>query len=355
MSLTSRGRASLAVVSFSFVLPVLAEEAAAPPVRPGVEEIIVTAQKREENINDVGMSIQAATGDELNKLGITDTSQLDRVVTGFNSNVTYYGTAIYTIRGVGFQDTALASGPTVSVYIDEVPLPFSAMTQGANLDLQRVEALKGPQGTLFGQNATGGAINYIANSPTDTFETGIDASYGRFNTVDVQGFVSGPISDTLKYRVAARVINADAWQETYVDASDLPADPYWTAFNRNYKFDNQWGDQEFYNGRLQLLWEPSDQLSALFTLSGFIDKGDSQMPQLVGVTPLNPINPVNPLIANYPEAPRDAQAASWGPCVNDNGGTPADVTRATNLANRLYDHCQPADKDNDYYSPALRV
>ena len=175
-------RIPLTVLFIGFAVSALAEEATAPPRTSGVEEIIVTAQKREENINDVGMSIQAATGRQLEQMGINDTSQLDRVVTGFNSNVTYYGTAIYTIRGVGFQDTALASGPTVSVYIDQMPLQFSVLTQGAILDLERVEALKGPQGTLFGQNATGGAINYVAKKPTEEFESGIDVSYGRFET-----------------------------------------------------------------------------------------------------------------------------------------------------------------------------
>ena len=82
--------------------PAMAEESSRSTV---IEEIIVTAQKREESINEVGMSVQAATGDQLFDLGITETSQLYKVVTGFNSNVTYYGTEIYTIRGVGFQDT----------------------------------------------------------------------------------------------------------------------------------------------------------------------------------------------------------------------------------------------------------
>ncbi|MEQ8692193.1 MAG: TonB-dependent receptor plug domain-containing protein, partial [Pseudomonadales bacterium] len=179
--------------------------------RSAIEEIVVTAQKREESINEVGMSIQAATGDRLTELGITDTAELFKVVSGFNSNVTYYGTTIYTIRGVGFQDTALASSPTVSVYLDETPLPYSVLTQGVTLDLQRVEALKGPQGTLFGQNATGGAVNYVANKPTETFEAGIEASAGKYNTYDLQGFVSGPITEALKYRVAARMIQSDGW------------------------------------------------------------------------------------------------------------------------------------------------
>ena len=343
----------LAILSVPVTVSVLAGQA--PAARTGIEEILVTAQKREENINDIGMSIQAATGDQLAQLGITDPSQLDRVVTGFNSNVTYYGTAIYTIRGVGFQDTALASGPTVSVYIDEMPLQFSAMTQGVTLDLQRVEALKGPQGTLFGQNATGGAINYIANKPTEQFDMGVDASYGRFDAVDVSGHVGGPITDTLHYRVAARVINSGAWQERYTNESTLPPDPYWTAAGRTYQFDDEWGEQEFYSGRVSLLWEPTDRLSALFTLSGFEDRSDSQMPQLVGIAPLNQVNTLNPLIANFPAAPRDAQAASWGPCVNTSGGTPANVSGDINLTNRLYDDCQDAEKDNSFYSPSLRV
>lgn len=142
-----------------------------------LDEIVVTAQKRSENINDVAISVQAASGEQLINLGITETSQLQKIVPGFSATKSPYGTPVFTIRGVGFQDTALGASPTVSTYVDEVPLPFSIETVGATLDLQRVEVLKGPQGTLFGNNATGGAINYIANKPGDAFEAGFDASF----------------------------------------------------------------------------------------------------------------------------------------------------------------------------------
>ena len=350
-------------------LPALAETA---PSGSAIDEMIVTAQKREENINEVGMSIQAATGETLQDLGITDTSDLFKVVTGFNSNVTYYGTTIYTIRGVGFQDTALASGPTVSVYIDEVPLPFSSMTSGLSMDLQRVEALKGPQGTLFGQNATGGAVNYIANKPTDTFEAGIDGSFGRFETADVTGFVSGPINDQLAYRVAVRVLNSGPWQESYTRDDNLAPDPYWTKAGRTYGLDDEAGEQEFYAVRAALRWQPMDSLETLLTLSGFMDRSDSQRPQLAGFAPLNQVNGLNPLIANYQLSPRNARAADWGPCVNVSGGVPANVTgvqqldgsivgetdpdgNAENLTNRLYDNCEDAAKDNDFWSATLRA
>ena len=173
-----------------------------------VQELIVTAQKREESINDVPMSVSAASGETLTELGIQDTSQLVKIIPGFNYTPSYYGTPVYSIRGVGFLDTSLAASPTVSVYVDEAPLPYSIMTQGASLDLERVEVLKGPQGTLFGMNATGGAINYVAGKPTEDFRAGFDASYGRFNTVDLQGFVSGPITPTLSGRIALRLIRS---------------------------------------------------------------------------------------------------------------------------------------------------
>ena len=86
------------------------------------------------------------------------------------------------------------------------------MAEGASLDVERVEVLKGPQGTLFGQNSTGGAINYIAAKPTDTLKGGFNLTYGRFNEVDADGYVSGPITDGLTFRLAARHEYRDDWQ-----------------------------------------------------------------------------------------------------------------------------------------------
>jgi outer membrane receptor protein involved in Fe transport len=114
--------------------------------------------------------------------------------------------------------------------------------------------------------------------------------------------------------------------------------------------------------RGSLQYEPNDRLSALFTVSGFIDKGDSQMPNLFGIAPLNQVNPLRPEIANYPFAKHDNRSADWGPCVNVDGGSPADVTgnldyegEQENLANRIYDNCEPAERDNSYYATTLRV
>jgi iron complex outermembrane receptor protein len=255
--------ASASVLAF-FAHPAMAQPARAPtgtaqPAAATVQELVVTANKREQNINDVGMSVQAVTGDKLLQLGIYDTSDLQKIVPGFQATPTYYGTYVFTIRGIGFQDTSLAGSPTVSVYVDEFPLPFSVLTYGASLDLDRVEVLKGPQGTLFGMNATGGAINYIARKPTETFEAGVDASVGRFNDVDVTGFVSGPVVDTLQMRAALRINKSDAWQKGYLQQDG-----------------RYFGGKEFINGRVSAQWQPTKDFKAILSFNSWLDKGWTQ-------------------------------------------------------------------------------
>jgi iron complex outermembrane receptor protein len=269
-------------------------DSAAPDQDAAPGEIVVTAQKRSESINKVGMSISAVSGDRLDKLGVSDISQLIKVVPGFNYTATGYATPVYTIRGVGFQDNTLSASPTVSVYVDEVPVPFSAETLGADLDLERVEVLKGPQGTLYGQNSTGGAINFIAAKPTKEFQAGLDASYSRFNTVDLKGFVSGPLTDTLGIRVAVRSLQSGDWQKSITRADTN-------------------GQQNQLYGRVLLDWQPTDRLTFSVNANGWRDRSDTQAFQLTGVIPGSRANPMLPAVINAPLAPNDARAADWDP------------------------------------------
>ena len=308
---------------------------------PTVTEVLVTAQKRSENINKVGMSIQAVSGQSLIQLGITDTAQLSKVVTGFTYTPSFAGTPIYTIRGVGFQENSLAASPTVSLYRDEFPIPFAIESAGVTLDLQRVEVLKGPQGTLFGENATGGAVNYIAAKPTDHPSEGFDLSYGRFNRVDAEGFVSGPITDTLDYRIAGKIIHSDGWQQNYATGATS-------------------GETRLYDMRASLLWKPTSRLKALFTAEGWIDNSDSQQAQLFGFNDLRSTTPIDPRILAFPLAPHNDRAASWSACVNTSpfdqpfndipppyGYTPPRPLTPSN--------CTGYAQTNDYYSGSLRL
>lgn len=255
------------------------------------QEIIVTAQRREQSLNSVPMSVTALGGDQLRSQGISTIADLAKVVPGLTFTQSQIATPVYTIRGVGFFESTLAASPAVSVYVDEVPLPFAILTQGAALDLQRLEVLKGPQGTLYGQNATGGAINYISQKPGNELEAGLDTSFGRFNAFELSGFVSGPITDTLGIRLSARIDEGGAWQ-------------------RNYTRNDELGDSRRIAGRALIVWEPTDTLSMTLNINGWRDKSDVQAPQLIAHTPYNPAN-AYPYVLATPIAPANARAANW--------------------------------------------
>jgi outer membrane receptor protein involved in Fe transport len=266
-----------------------------------IGEIVVTAQKRVERIQDVPMSITAASAETLRSLGVTTQDDLTKLVPGFTATETYFGLPIYFIRGVGFFDTTLGVSPAVTTYLDQTPLPYAPMSRGAILDIERVEILKGPQGTLFGQNSTGGAINYIAAKPTESFRAGALLTYGRFNEIDGEGFVSGPLSDTFSARLAIRHESRGDWQQGYVNGDTL-------------------GRKDFTNGRLIVDWKPSTIAKFELQISGWNDRSDAQIEQLSNVDLAQPPadgGRTNPYpITTFPVAPNNARAASWDPNVD---------------------------------------
>jgi iron complex outermembrane recepter protein len=264
-----------------------------------LDEIIVTANKREENIDKVGMSITALTGDALKDRGISSLADIAAAVPGLTYAVSTTNTPIYTLRGVGFNESTMGVYPTVTVYLDEVPLSFPVLAVHSAFDLDQIEVLKGPQGTLFGQNSTGGAINYIAAKPTNTLTYGGDVSYGRFNSVEVNGFVSGPISDNLTARVAINGERMDDWQHSYAPGG--------------YSL----GQEKYIAARVLLDWTPASDLRVAFNLNGWYDGSDPQAQQFIAFIPqkIAGVPGLTPrygyTVADYPFAPDNAQAADW--------------------------------------------
>ncbi|MEL0252872.1 MAG: TonB-dependent receptor plug domain-containing protein, partial [Novosphingobium sp.] len=165
----------------------MAQSAAADELQPG--EIIVTAQKRSQSANTVPMSITALSSQQLEQAGVKDVTDLAKVTPGLTFGQNNLGVPVLTLRGVGYNDVGIATRLPVTTYLDEAQLPFSIEAAGIGLDTERVEVLKGPQGTLFGSNSTGGAINFIARKPADHFEAGGSATYGRFNQTDISAYV----------------------------------------------------------------------------------------------------------------------------------------------------------------------
>ena len=263
------------------------------------EEIIVTATKREESANQVGMAITAASADELARRGIDTVAELTRLVPGLTLQESAYNSTSFTLRGVGFFNSDLATPPAVTVYQDEAPLAYPAMNALVAFDLERVEVLKGPQGTLYGLNATGGAINYVAATPSDVQEGGVDATYGRFGQLRLGGFVSGPVGERLRLRIALRGERRGPWQRSIT------------------RPDDRLGRFRTLQGRATLEWRPAERASSRITVTVTHDGSDSPAAQFVAANIFVPPLAV-PALAGFPvvAAPR---AADWTPRRYDTG------------------------------------
>jgi iron complex outermembrane receptor protein len=188
-----------------------------------LEEIVVTAQKREQGANDVGITMNAFTGAQLKDLGFTTAEDMAMLTPGLTVNETAAtGVPLYTIRGVGYQDYSTGASSTVGLYFDEVAIPYTVMSRGLMFDVERVEVLKGPQGDLYGRNTTAGQINFVSSKPTDEFEAGVTAGIGSYSTFDLEGYVSGSLSDTARARVAVRAVQSgEGWQKSATRNDEL--------------------------------------------------------------------------------------------------------------------------------------
>lgn len=180
-----------------------------------IEEVVVTAQKRAQSVNDIGISASAFGGDDLKKLKMESAVDLGAQTPGLaTANATSGGTPIFAIRGIGLDDFSPNNNSGVGIYTDEVFASAPALLSGQLFDIERVEVLKGPQGTLYGKNTTGGAINFISNKPTDEFEAYVEADYSRWDTVEMTGAVSGALSDRVRGRLAMNYVDqGEGWQK----------------------------------------------------------------------------------------------------------------------------------------------
>ncbi|WP_168453548.1 TonB-dependent receptor [Sphingopyxis microcysteis] len=220
-----RFSASAAVLAALLVAtPAYAQDTAEPAASDESDEgiIVVTARKRDETLSDVPIAVTAIDGDTLTARGINSVREAAVLSPGLNINSDGSGRAFVAIRGVGV--TLVQSvQPGVGLFIDGIYQPNTAYLNNPLLDVERIEVLRGPQGTLYGKNTLGGAINVITRAPSDVFEARANASYaGPDNSWLVSGAVSGPIAgDALGFRIAAShrqqdgfltntILNADA-------------------------------------------------------------------------------------------------------------------------------------------------
>lgn len=177
--------------------------AAAGQAEPtAIGEVVVTAQKREQNIQDVGIAVTPLGEDALQDLNIRTATDIVRAVPSLKMNAYSSSQVVFNIRGVAQNSYGDEQEPPVAVYQDDSYSSSINLASFPVFDLARVETLRGPQGTLFGRNATGGAIQFISNRPTKEFEGYMSATYGRFDQRIVEGAISGPFSDQVQGRLS---------------------------------------------------------------------------------------------------------------------------------------------------------
>lgn len=208
--------ASAGVMAFS--APALAQETPVPsaPAEADVQslgDIVVTAQRRAQSIQNVGIAITAMSGDTLANLGVTSTQGIAAHVPSlvFDSGSGGGVNAFVTIRGVSQVDYSEHQEAPNAVYLDEVYVPTPSMVGFPVYDVERVEALRGPQGTLFGRNSTGGLLQFVTANPTDEYAGFLDASFANYSTFRVEGAVGGPVTEGLNFRLAGFMTQGDGW------------------------------------------------------------------------------------------------------------------------------------------------
>src|SRR6056300_698634 len=196
---------------------------AAPMAPAQLEEVVVTAAKRTQSTQDLGISVAAISGEEIQRQGLVDSGELLQGVTNldFRRSAGSSNANIF-VRGVGTTGVGFNVQSGVGVYVDEVVLNSPVVNVSQLFDLERVEVLRGPQNTLYGRNTTGGAVNFISNKPEVGGELNgyVNLTYGKFNEMNLEGAVGGPIGDSAAYRIAAQSQQRDGIRTNLYDGKD---------------------------------------------------------------------------------------------------------------------------------------
>ena len=221
-----------------------------------LEEIVVTAQKRSQNQQEVPVTVAAFSGATLAEAGAVQPLDLAVLTPNLTAKNAVGNTApIFALRGLSLNDFATNGTQPVGVYLDEVYLVNNSQLAFQMMDLERVEILKGPQGTLYGRNTTAGAVNFITKKPTRTYDAGVSVTAGEWQLFGTEAYVNGALGDNLSGRVS------------------VAAERQMKGFFVNDTTGNSWGQSRRANWRGQLLWDLG-KTHVLVNLHGGIDKSD---------------------------------------------------------------------------------
>lgn len=273
------------VAACAVAVPALAQERSVV-----LEEIVVTAEHREASLQETRISLAAFSEAAIAELGISNGLDIGEYVPNLNAQEYVGGRAgvSFNIRGVGNAETLVTFDPAVSVYVDGVLIPKNTGALMDALELERIEVLRGPQGTLYGRNTMGGAVNYVTKKPTDVLEGRISTTVGKFNQRDLRGMLNVPIlgADSavgeLNARVSLASIQRDGTQKNMLPNA----------------VDKELGTKDREVATIQLLWRPIDNLTVNYSYD-YMDV--DEVPETSWTTGINPNSSAGPLLAPYAE------------------------------------------------------
>jgi outer membrane receptor protein involved in Fe transport len=186
------------------------------------ENILVTAQRRSQLLQDVPISVSAFTGEQLERQQIQNAQDLQLSLPNITYTKTNFTSSSFTIRGIGDLCVGFSCDRATAIHVNDMPLVETRLFETEYFDLERIEVLRGPQGTLYGRNATSGVVNYITARPNlNEFQLALQAEYGNFDSIRMQGMINIPITDAVAFRAAGYFLNRDGFTRNLFNGSRI--------------------------------------------------------------------------------------------------------------------------------------
>ena len=222
----------------------------------GIDDIIITAQRQSQSLQDVPIAVSAFTAEALEKQQINNASDLQLTLPNITFTKSNFTGGVFTIRGVGDLCVGVTCDSATAIHINDLPLFGTRIFESEFFDLERVEVLRGPQGTLFGRNATAGVVNFITAKPDLTgFHAAAEGDYGNYSSKKVKGMINVPLGETLGLRVAGTYLKRGGYTENVFDDSNIDG-------------------RDLYSIRGSLRWKPSDNTTVDLMGYYFHEKDD---------------------------------------------------------------------------------
>lgn len=214
-----------------------------------IEELVVTAQKREESLQDVPIAVSAFNQESLDRQQIDGGQNLQQAIPNVTFSRTNGGGFNFVIRGIGSKTGTVTGDAATGIHLNNAPLTTNTLADADFYDVERVEVLRGPQGTLFGRNATGGVVNIITAKPNPDFGAEARMEIGNYNSAKFRGMINVPVTEDLALRVAGIYSRRDGFGDNIITGTDVD-------------------DRDLYALRGTVSWNPTDRLSTYFIWDG---------------------------------------------------------------------------------------